>query len=64
MRETIAIMEKTNSRHEILMLDEIRFLADAFRGVGPMIEHCCEYLDQLCVGPELTGDADVWAPHY
>ena len=61
MRETIAIAEKTKSRHEILMLDEIRFLADAFRGVGPTIEHCSEYLNQLCVAPELTGDADVWA---
>ena len=44
------IGDTTKPGQVVLLLDEIRLLADALRSVGPRLEHCPEYLDQLCGG--------------
>ena len=61
MCEEYVIRNSPRSGQVVLLLDEIRFLADALRGVGPMIERCSDYLDRLCADHECPGGGDIWA---
>ena len=61
MCEERVIRDTTKSGQVVLLLDEIRFLADALCGVGPMIEHCSDYLDRLCADQECSGGGNIWA---
>jgi hypothetical protein len=61
MCEERVIQNTTKSGQVVLLLDEIRFLADALRDVGKTIEHCSGYLDRLCTGQECPDGRDIWA---
>ena len=61
MCEERVIQDTTKSDQVVLLLDEIRFLADALRDVGKTIEHCSGYLDRLCTGQECPDGRDIWA---
>src|ERR1017187_5572602 len=61
MCEERITQDTTKSGQVVLLLDEIRFLADALRDVGPMIEHCSDYLERLCAGQERPDGRDIWA---
>jgi hypothetical protein len=61
MCEERVIQDTTKSGQVVLLLDEIRFLADALRDVGTTIEHCSGYLDRLCADQECPDGRDIWA---
>jgi hypothetical protein len=61
MCEERVVQDITRSGQVVLLLDEIRFLADALRDAGPTIEHCSSYLDRLCADQECPDGRDIWA---
>ena len=61
MCEERVIQDTTKSGQVVLLLDEIRFLADALRDVGPTIERCSGHLDRLCADQECPDGGDIWA---
>ena len=61
MCEGRVIQDTTKSGQVVLLLDEIRFLADALRDVGPTIERCSGHLDRLCADQECPDGGDLWA---
>ena len=61
MCEERVTQDTTKSGQVVLLLDEIRFLADALRDVGPTIENCSGYLDRLCAEQECPDGGDILA---